>query len=413
MRSFEPAAGSGKSRASTLNRVVLLWLAGNGMRMTILAVPPLIPLIHRDLHMSETEVGILAGLPVVLFACAAIPGSLLIARFGAATTVVAGLLITALGSALRGMAPDVLALYAATIVTGFGVAVMHPSMPPLARSWMPHRIGFATAVYANGLLIGEILPVWLMLPVVLPLVGGSWRLGFVFWAIPCAAVALIILSAEPRGDPLSTLPRSRGRVERGYASQSRWWPDWSSGLLWRLGLVLGGVNAAYFTTNHFLPDYLNQTGHGELIGTALLILNVAQLPGSFLLLWLAGRLERRSATYVVFAAMTLLGAIGLILGNGPIILVSTGLIGFSAASLLILILALPPLLTRQEDVPRMAAGMFTISYSCAVIVPILSGIAWDLTGLPAAAFVPMALSVLLMVGLTPTLGLASRTPAAA
>jgi cyanate permease len=131
MRSLGTADGSRSSR-STLNRVVLLWLAGNGMRMTILAVPPLIPLIHRDLQMSETEVGILAGLPVVLFACAAIPGSLLIVRFGAATTVVAGLLITASGSALRGTAPNVLALYAATVVTGFGVALMHPSMPPLA-----------------------------------------------------------------------------------------------------------------------------------------------------------------------------------------------------------------------------------------------------------------------------------------
>jgi hypothetical protein len=36
---------------------------------------------------------------------------------------------------------------------------MHPSMPPLARTWLPDRTGFATAVYANGLLIGEILPV--------------------------------------------------------------------------------------------------------------------------------------------------------------------------------------------------------------------------------------------------------------
>src|SRR5260370_37488726 len=59
----------------------------------------------------------------------------------------------------------------------------------------------------------------------------------------------------------------------------------------------------------------------------------------------------------------------------------------------------------------MAAGMFTISYSCAVIVPILSGLAWDLTGVPAAAFVPMALSVLVMIGLASTLGLSSRTPA--
>jgi MFS transporter, CP family, cyanate transporter len=401
MRSFEPADSSDKSLASTLNRVALLWLAGNGMRLTILAVPPLIPLIHQDLQMSETEVGILASLPVVLFACAAVPGSLLIARFGAAATVVGGLLITALGSALRGAAPNVLALYAATVVTGFGVAVMHPSMPPLARSWMPRRIGFATAVYANGLLIGEILPVLLMLPVVLPLVGGSWRLGLVFWAVPCVAVAMIIVAAAPRRHANKDAPRYR------------WWPDWSSGLLWRLGVVLGGANASYFTTNHFLPDYLNEIGRGDLVGPALVVLNTAQLPGSFLLLWLAGRFERRSATYVVLGAANLLAALGIILGNVPIIVASAGLIGVSTAAILILVLALPPLLTRQEDVPRMAAGMFTISYSCAVVVPILSGVAWDLTGLPATAFVPMAMIALLTIGLAPTLGLTSRTPVAA
>ncbi len=393
MRSPEPKSDSGRFSVPVLVRVALLWLAGNGMRMTILAVPPLIPLIHRDLHMSETEVGILAGLPVVLFACAAIPGSLLIARFGAVTTVIAGLLITALGSVLRGAAADVLALYAATIVTGFGVAVMHPSMPPLARSWMPDRIGFATAVYANGLLIGEILPVLLMLPAVLPLVGGSWRLGFAFWAVPCIVIAVIILAAAPRRHAIKDV------------SHRRWWPDWGSGLLWRLGLVLGGANASYFTTNHFLPDYLNQTGHEDLVGPALVVLNVAQLPGSFLLLWLADRFERQSATYVFLGAMTLMGALGIMLGNGPVILASAGLIGVSTASVLILVLALPPLLNRAEDVPRMAAGMFTISYSCAVIVPILSGIAWDLTGLPATAFVPMAMIALLMIGLAPTLGL--------
>jgi MFS transporter, CP family, cyanate transporter len=400
MRSLGTADDSGISVASTLNRGILLWLAGNGMRMTILAVPPLIPLIHRDLQMSETEIGILAGLPVVVFACAAIPGSLLIVRFGAATTVVAGLLITALGSALRGTAPNVLALYAATVVTGFGVAVMHPSMPPLARSWMPRRIGFATAVYANGLLIGEILPVLLTLPVVLPLVGGSWRLGLAFWAAPCVGVAMVILAAAPRRHALKDA--SHG-----------WWPDWSSGLLWRLGLVLGGANASYFTTNHFLPDYLSQIGHPDLVGPALVVLNTAQLPGSFLLLWFAGRFERRAATYVALGAVILVGALGITLGNAPIVLASAGLTGLSTASLLILVLALPPMLTRQEDVPRMAAGMFTISYSCAVVVPILSGIAWDLTGLPAAAFVPMVTIALLTIGLAATLDLTSRTPAAA
>jgi MFS transporter, CP family, cyanate transporter len=386
-------------RGNLWNSVALLWLAGNGMRLTILAVPPLIPLIHNDLHMSETEIGILAGLPVVLFAFAAVPGSLLIARFGAVATLIGGLLITALGSALRGAAPNVPALYAATIVTGFGVAVMHPSLPPLVRTWLPERIGFATAVYANGLLIGEILPVALMLPVVLPLVGGSWRLGSAFWALPCVAIAAIIYLVAPRRVAVTGVPQP----------PRLWWPEWNSGLLWRLGLMLGGANAAYFTTNHFLPDYLNQSGHGGLVGPALVALNVGQLPGSFLLLWLAGRIERHPATFLVYGGVIVLGGLGIMLGNGPVILVSAGLIGFSTASVLILILALPPLMSRQQDVPRMAAGMFTISYSCAVVVPIVSGLAWDLTGIPAVAFVPMVVAASLMVVLAPTLGLGSRT----
>jgi CP family cyanate transporter-like MFS transporter len=393
----------GKPVPHLLTCVALLWLAGNGMRMTILALPPLIPLIHKDLHMSETEVGILAGLPVVLFACAAVPGSLLIARFGALATVIAGLVITALGSALRGAAPDVLALYAATIVTGFGVAIMHPAMPPLARAWMPGRIGFATAIYANGLLIGEILPVSLMLPVVLPLLDDSWRLGFVAWAIPCVAIAAIMMAAAPRAPAAADIGNGLG-VQR----PALWWPSWNNGLMWRLGLLLGGVNASYFTSNHFLPDYLNQTGHGDLVGPALVALNVGQLPGSFLLLWLAGRLERHPATYLVYSILTFAGAIGIIFGSCAVIVASAGLVGFAAASVLIMILALPPLLSRQEDVPRMAAGIFTISYSCAVIVPVISGLAWDLTGTPAVAFVPMAIIDLLMIGLAPTLGLNSR-----
>jgi len=97
----------------------------------LLAVPPLIPLIHGDLRMFETEVGILAGLPVALFAAAAIPGSLLVARLGAAGAVTAGLVITGFGSVCA--VPPSTCRYAFTIITGFGVAVMQPAMPRLVR----------------------------------------------------------------------------------------------------------------------------------------------------------------------------------------------------------------------------------------------------------------------------------------
>jgi len=48
--------------------------------------------------------------------------------------------------------------------------------------------------------------------------------------------------------------------------------------------------------------------------------------------------------------------------------------------------------------------MFTISYSCAVIVPIVSGLTWDLTGV-ASAFAPMGAAALATLLLAPSLGL--------
>jgi CP family cyanate transporter-like MFS transporter len=52
--------------------------------------------------------------------------------------------------------------------------------------------------------------------------------------------------------------------------------------------------------------------------------------------------------------------------------------------------------------------MFTISYSCAVIVPVVSGLAWDATGVPAVAFIPIAMGSVLIIVLAPTLRLGSR-----
>jgi CP family cyanate transporter-like MFS transporter len=45
---------------------------------------------------------------------------------------------------------DVSWLYAMTIAMASGVAIMQVAMPPAVRAWVPHRIGFATAVYTNG-----------------------------------------------------------------------------------------------------------------------------------------------------------------------------------------------------------------------------------------------------------------------
>src|SRR3954471_13419155 len=82
--------------------VALLWLAGNGLRLTILAVPPVIAMIRDEFHLNATEVGILGSIPPALFAFASLAGSLVVTRLGVKGALVGGLLLVAAGSALRG-----------------------------------------------------------------------------------------------------------------------------------------------------------------------------------------------------------------------------------------------------------------------------------------------------------------------
>jgi MFS transporter, CP family, cyanate transporter len=380
------------SRARFLTLLLLLWLVGIALRLTILAVPPVIPIIHDELNLGATQIGVLTGLPSMLFAFAAVPGSLLIARLGTRVALVVGLGLTAIGGALRGALPDVGWLYAMTIAMGAGVAIMQVSMPPAVRAWLPHRIGFATAVYTNGLLIGEILPVALMLTLVLPLAGGHWQWGFVIWSVPVAIIAVLVMTLAPEQTPAN-----------GTATRRRWWPNWRNSLIWRLGIMLGTVNATYFATNAFIPDYLRSSGQGEWISAALSGLNIGQLPASFLLLAFASRLERKAWPYVICGALQVAAALGIVFGSGPWIVAAATLQGFAAAAILILVLALPPLLSPPDDVHRVTAAMFTISYSCAVIVPVVSGMAWDVSGIASSAFIPIGLCGALLVILAPAI----------
>jgi MFS transporter, CP family, cyanate transporter len=360
---------------------LLLWLAGNGLRLTILAVPPVIAMIRDDLHLSATEVGLLSSIPPAMFAIAALAGSLLVARLGVTVALVGGLVLVAVGSALRGLSPNYIVLLLTTIVMSAGVALMQPIMPTAVRQWLPKRIGLGTALYTNGLLVGEILAVLLTIPVILPLVRGNWRLSLVVWSLPIAIIAMIVYAFAPRSPPSHPADADTPR---------KWLPDWHIGLVWRLGALFCCINAIYFSANAFMPIYLASQGRSDLIGGALLALNLGQLPASLLLLVVAGKLERRAWPYVVSGLVSLISIGGIVWMVGPATLFWAALLGFSDSAALILGLTLPPLLCRPEDVARTSAGTFTLSYGGAVVLALLSGAAWDLTGMPALAFVPLA-----------------------
>jgi CP family cyanate transporter-like MFS transporter len=354
-------------------RLALLWLLGVQLRLTVLAVPPVLPLIHRDLALSEKAIGALSALPVLLLGLAAVPGSLGVALLGARRACLLGLAIVAASSAARGVGPSAPMLYGMTLAMGLGIAVMQPTLPTLVSEWFPRRAGFATALYANGLLIGEAVPAAVTIPLVLPLLGGSWEASLAFWSAPVALAAMLLA--------LTTAHRARDRL----ALTPRWWPDWRDRRLWQVGFLLGGTGGLYFSANAFIPDYLHAIGRPELVGPCLGALNIGQLPASAIILVFARRLTGSRAALV---GSTLLAAVGvaLFLARPDLAVAATSIIGFCGGIQLVLSLALPPLLAPAHEVHRMSAGMFAIGYLTSFAVPPLGGAIWDLTGVPATAF---------------------------
>lgn len=373
-----------------LRNLLTLWLAGTALRLTLLAVPPVLPLIHRDLALDEKGVAALGGLPVLLFGLVAVPGSVLIARVGARRALLVGLWLIGFGSLLRGVGPSIPVLFAMTLVMGAGIAICQPTMPALVRQWFPDSVKRATGFWSNGLLAGELLSASLTLPLVLPLVG-SWEASFVVWSVPVLATALLVALATPHDAVDAVLFRGASI------------PDWRSFRMWQLGLLQASASLVYFGGNTFIPDYLHAIDRPELVGAALTALNGGQLPASAVIGLVPMRFLARPLTSLAVAGAVLCALLVVIVLPGVPLVVAAGVFGFCAAYILVLSFALPALPAAPADVARLSAGTFAISYSTTFVVTLLAGAAWDATHIAASAFLPVLAASGIVVVLGPRL----------
>lgn len=373
-------------------RVVLLWLAGMDLRLTLLAVPPVIPLIHRDLHLNEAGIAALSNLPVLVLAGSSMFGALLTSRLGARRALVVGLWVIATSSAVRGIGPSVATLFGATLVMGIGIALIQPAFPALTRSWFgAARSAFATGVWANGLLCGEAISASLTLPFVLPLAGGSWERSFAVWSVPVALTALALgFARDPHGAPRASL--------------GAWLPDFRDRRVWLLGTFQSAASMTYFGANTFLPDFLHARGQPELVGPCLAALNIGQLPASFAVGLIPLRILGKRAVSLLVAALTVAALAGVLTLGGAFTVAAAALLGFTGAYVLTLSFALPAVFEPPDRIARLAGGTFTLGYAISFVTTLVSGAAWDATHAPAAAFVPLIASAVIVATLGPRLG---------
>ena len=346
---------------------VLLWLAGVYLRIPILVAPPLAPFIGDELALSQALTGALTTLPILMLAIGAMPGSLSISRIGPRNTLALAMLIMVIGSAGRGLAPDTFTLMLTSAVMGLGIAMMQPALPALLPRWLePKNLALGSAIYMNGMLMGEFIGAGITLPVIMPLLDNSWRATMLAWSLP----ALLVTAA------LFLPKRDLARPTR----KAAWLPDWKNPLTLKLGLLLGVSGSLFFGVNAYLATLLEQRGEFDNLTEALFWYNFAQVIASLLMLKMARYWVGRKAPLIIMLILSLLGTLGLLVFTGWWAIASATFMSFTAGILLIMMVALPPLLVPASETGRLSAGNFLVGYSMAFTVPMLGGLLADWTG---------------------------------
>ncbi|MGC8119698.1 CynX/NimT family MFS transporter [Marinobacter sp. VGCF2001] len=378
--------------AKLLPVAVLLWLSGVYLRIPILVAPPLAPFISDELALSQVLTGALTTLPILMLAIGAMPGSLAISRLGPRNTLALAMVIMVIGSASRGLVPDATTLMVASAVMGLGIAMMQPALPALLPRWLqPHHVALGSAIYMNGLLMGEFIGAGITLPLVMPLLDNSWRATLIAWTLPALLVAAALY-----------LPK---RDLAPPARKGAWLPDWKNPLTLRLGLLLGLSGCMFFGLNAYMGNLLEQQGQFDRLPQALFWYNVAQVAASLLMLKMARAWVGRRGPIIILASLSIAGTIGILLLDGWWSIASATFMSCVAGMLLILMVALPPLLVSSAETGRLSAGTFLVGYTMAFSVPMLGGVIADWTGDTRHAILTMIAYSLLVLPLAFTLDL--------
>ncbi len=325
---------------------------------------------------------------MLVLAGSSVFGALLVSRLGARRALIAGLWIIAISGALRGAGPSLAVLFAMTFAMGVGIALIQPAFPTLSRAWFPDRVSFATSIWATGLLSGEAIAASLTIPLLLPLSHGSWEISVAAWSVPVAITAVLLAFV-------------RDAVPRASGGRAAWFPDFRSRDVWRLGTFQSAASLAYFGANTFMPDFLHATHQPGLVGPCLAALNIGQIPASIAVGMLPVRMLARRATLYAVAALILIGMLAFVFVGGAAAIAAAVVLGLTTAYVLTLSFALPAFLAAPADVPRIAAGTFTLGYAIAFATTLISGAAWDLSRSPVAAFLPLLAAAVIVAAIGP------------
>lgn len=371
----------------------LVFACGAAMAMTLMAVPPAMPLLMEFYGMGAgtaswfMAIASLASMVVALFAGVIQnrlnPRGLLILGMALASASAAVCMLSSTGPLL---------MLVGRLVFGAGMGCVNAAGPTLVMVlWDdPSKRAVPMAVWACYIAVGSTIMLN-SFTAISPLLGG-WAAGFALGGICClCALALFVFVARI---PRASLERVSGGGGSAFASMWRTVRRIEVLALFVMMMCFSFVWSAWTT---MAPTYM-QTGGGMDGGLANSMTSISTLTaivGSLIAGFAMGRIKNQPLLALVFMlAMAVFGALEFVFVDAAAIAAESALVGLACNA------AMPAFMLCVQwairDVSEMGAAMaFTSSFGVGVggvvALPLVGGI-YDATASWAAATVPVAVA---------------------
>jgi predicted MFS family arabinose efflux permease len=355
--------------------LIFAWAANFVIRIGFSA---LLPSIMSELSLSYTRAGLLASAFFYAYVIMQIPSGLLGDRYGRRRILLLGLLGGALSAGLTGLAGSFAALFTARALTGaFQGSLFSNDRAIIATVTPPDRIGLGQGVSFAGPGLGLTAGLVMggLLVEVLP-----WRTVMMLFALGPIAAALLIARFVPSPAP-SPAQEPLGRRLGGL---------FANGPLWLLALASLCAIANQFILATWAPLFFQEAGITDVgrAGIYAALQGIAASLGMIVGGFTHDRLARRgfqSKTVIVAGlaalALSMLAMAAVIAQRSvPALAMLVFLAAFFCWSIWGAVYTLLGRMVRAEDLGAAFGWSNSISFLGAIVGPIATGWARDLTG---------------------------------
>ena len=361
-----------------------LLLAALNLRVAVTSVGPVLAEIRTGLGMTGPVAGLLTSLPVVCFALFGFAAPRLARRFGTATVVAAGLLVTVTGTIIRPYAGSTALFILLTGVALAGVAVVNVLLPMIVKERFADRAGFVTGLYTVSLNVGATGAAAATVPLTAAL-GGDWRLGLAVWAV------LGVLAVPP----WFFLARRRAAEVRATPPPAPPLRLLRSPVAWALAVYFGMQSSSAYVIIGWLSQIYRDAGLSPAKAGVLFGLTSALgVPLGFVITTYAGRIRSQSLIALAVGLAGIAGYVGLWFDPAAAPWVWAVLLGIGNCAFPLVLTMIALRGSTPATVGRLSAFGQGVGYIFAIPIPILVGALHDATD---GWRVPLTLMIALMI----------------